>query len=286
MDLVALTRMPRQHVWTALKALNRAGVVVRAGGYDGLALRVIADESTWILTQTQSAREWKLLVEGLERLNGAEQGELPAMPERERELSELLSELSTRAATTGEGSHNAVLLSELSTVSASGLPTTAKPEPSGNSAIMDRSRNGTGPETGPLDRSRNGTGVPAHSTVFKALKGSAVKSYETAEALKGGGVEGDTGDTLDATPRGRGFAIPRAKAGIFELRREVEAAVGKDTWTHWGGAWTNALKRDAELVGRVLAEFRAQVKEGRQISNAGGYMWDLLKRWTQPKPRS
>jgi hypothetical protein len=133
--------------------------------------------------------------------------------------------------------------------------------------IRDRSRSriGTdsgGPESGPSSKAmparvlragpESGPGSP-----FKAVRVSAGTELLTAETLKG---------------------APLSAAQV-ELRRGVAGIVGAAAWTNWGGAWTNAIKRDAARVGRVVAEYHAERRAGRLIPNPGGWMWDLFKRW-------
>lgn len=97
--------------------------------------------------------------------------------------------------------------------------------------------------------------VPESGTVpLKALRVSAVQSSKTAEPLKG---------------------------GQRDLLARMAAHVGEGTWTNWGGAWTNLVKRDPDLVARVLATYEAETREGRVVKNPGGWMWDLSKRWRQ-----
>jgi len=68
-----------------------------------------------------------------------------------------------------------------------------------------------------------------------------------------------------------------------DLLRRIHTHVGESTWLNWGGAWTNAVKRDADLVARVVADYESARREGRVIPNVGGYMWDLVRRWGRAK---
>jgi hypothetical protein len=136
-----------------------------------------------------------------------------------------------------------------------------KPQvPESGTAYLNRepgptgSRIGNGPQT--AMPARGLPQVPESGTVpFKALRVSAVQSSKTTETVK----------TLKGSDR--------------ELLARVAEHVGERAWTNWGGAWTNLVKRDAALVTRIVATFEAETREGRVVTNPGGWMWDLSKRW-------
>lgn len=65
-----------------------------------------------------------------------------------------------------------------------------------------------------------------------------------------------------------------------ELLEQLKAIMGDKEWANWGGYWTNQVKKDSDLIRRVLGEFRYATKTGAVIHNPGGWMKDLIRRWS------
>jgi hypothetical protein len=126
--------------------------------------------------------------------------------------------------------------------------------------------------------------APHANGCVPGTKHDADKGGATDVSLKSSVAPFKRSTDLNALKKGGGAKKISAEnaflADVAELMELWQKGSSKDELANSGAWWRQSHRANADLIGRVLADTRCAVKEGRIKTTPGQYAVDLWKRWS------